>query len=66
MEIFHELGSELRSLIADHLLGDSELFPYIVVEKFGGSHGRYLSSSGYGYDIFGESVDDYHYCIISL
>ena len=66
MEILHKLGCKLRASIADDLPGDSKLFPYIVVEKLGGSHGRYFSSGGDGYDILGESVDDYHYHIISL
>ena len=66
MEIFHELGSELRSSVADYLPQNSELFPYIVVEKFGGSHGRYFSGGGDGYDILGESVNNHHYCIVSL
>ena len=66
MEILHELGSELRSLITDHLPGNSELFPYIVVEKFGSSHGQDFSGGGDSYDVLGESVNNHHYCIVSL
>ena len=66
MEILHELGSELRSSIADRLLGYSKLLPHIVVEEFGGSQRRYFSRGGDGYDVLGESVDNHHYCIVSL
>ena len=66
MEILHELGSELRSSIADHLSRDSKLFPHVVAETFGGSHGRDFSGGGDGYCILGESVNDYHYHIVSL
>ena len=52
--------------ISDYLPQDSKLFPYIVAKEFGGSHWRYLSSGGCCYDVFGESIDDYHYRIISL
>ena len=66
MEVPHELGSELRSSVADHLLGNSELFPHIVVEEFSGAHGRDFSIGGNSYYVLGKSVDDYHYRIISL
>ena len=66
MEVLHELGHELRALITDHLPGDSKLFPHVVTEKFGSSHRRYFSSGGDSYDILGESVDNYHYRIVSL
>ena len=66
MEVLHELGSELRSSIADHLLGDSELLPHMVTEEFGGSHGGDFSSGWGGYYILGESVNDYHYHVVSL
>ena len=66
MEVFHELGCELRPAITNHLLRDSELFPHMVAEKLGGSHRRDLSGGWDGYDVFGESVDDYHYRVVSL
>ena len=66
MEVFHELGSELRASITDYLPGNSKLFPHVVMEKFGSSQGKYFSGGGDGYEVFGESVDDHHYCIISL
>ena len=66
MEVFHELGCELRASVADHLSRDPKLFPYVVVEKFGGSHGGDFSGGWNGYDVLGESVDDHHYRIISL
>ena len=66
MEVFHELGCKLRPTITNHFLGDSKLFPHVVVEKFGGSHGRDFSSGWYSYNVFGELVDNYHDRIVSL
>ena len=66
MEVLHELGCKLRASITDYLPRDSKLFPCIVVEKFGSSHGGYLSGGRDGSDVLGESVDNHHYCVISL
>ena len=66
MEVLHELGCELRASITDYLLRDSKLFPCIVVEKFGSSHGGYLSSGRDCSDVLGELVDDHHYHVVSL
>ena len=66
MEVFHELGRELRPTITNHLSRDSELLPHMVTEELGGSHQRDFSSGWDGYNILDESVDDYHYRIISL
>ena len=66
MEVFHELGRKLRPTITNHLSRDSELFPHVVAEKFGGSHGGDFSGCRDGYDVLGKSVDDYHYRIVAL
>ena len=66
MEVFHELGCKLRPVITNHLSRDSELLPHMVAEEFGGSHRRDFSGGWDGYDVLGESVDDYHYHIVSL
>ena len=66
MEVFHELGCELRPTITNHLSRDSELLPHVVTEELGGSHRRDFSGCWDSYDVLGELINDYHYCIVSL
>ena len=66
MEVFHELGRELRPTIANHLPRDSKLLPHVVAEKLGGSHGRDFSGGWDGYDVLSEVVDYYHYVLPGL
>ena len=65
MEVFHELGCELRPTVTDHFSGDSELLPHVVAEELGGSHRRDFSGGWDSYNVFGKSVDDYHYRVVS-
>ena len=66
MEVFHELGCELRPTVTDHFSGNSELLPHMVAEELGGSHRRDFSGGWDGYDVLDELVDHHHYRIVSL